>query len=444
MSERAPIAPLSAPLDPGAIGRARVLRDAPALGGTIKERPEDFFVEEIPLFEPAGTGEHIYVHAEKSRLSTSELVDLASRCFGVARKDIGFAGMKDKQAVTRQTISIHAPFKDPALAYRMSDTRLRVMWADRHTENLRRGQLAGNRFAIKIRNVDAAAAPRAYRALRELERRGVPNRFGVQRFGTRRNNQEIGRRVLLGDFAGAVDHIVAPYECGPDLADAPARERYASGDLAGALRLFPRQSRAERRVVEGLLDGASPEEALDWVDETQRRFWCSAVQSAVFNHVLEARVADGTFDQLREGDLALRHVFDRTRREPEPVTPDLLGDPTLPDRLASFDLSATGPMWGPGMMRASGDVDRLEREALGALGLTMDDLLRYDAIHGDDLIRGARRELRVPVTETTVEGGADEFGMYVLCAFRLPSGSFATVVMDELMSPPSSPAGVSR
>ena len=425
------------PADPCAESRARVLREPSAIGGRLKERPEDFFVEEIPLREPSGRGEFLHIGLEKLGMSTSETVDLLSSHLGVAKGDISYAGMKDKQAVTRQVFSVHAPLSDPSRAASLRDDRVRVMWAEWDDERLKRGQLAGNRFAIKVRGVDASAAPAALRGLRELERRGIPNRFGVQRFGARKNNHEVGTRLILGDAEGAVAHIVAPYEhIGADLADAGARALFAAGDLKGALKKFPRASRAERRVVEALLDGADAREALDWVDETQHRFWLSSMQSAVFNHVLERRVREQTFDVLLPGDVALRHTKNRSGREPVRVDEELLADPSLAGRVSSFELSASGPMWGPGMVRAEGASGAAEEEALCAVGLSCGDLERYDAVHGDDLLRGSRRELRVPVREVTVEGGADEHGPYVLCAFALPSGSFATVVMEELMSPP--------
>ncbi len=426
---------LDPPMDPGARSRARVLADPPAIGGVIKERAEDFFVEEIPLGEPRGSGEYLHVCLEKIGMSTTETVDLLSSHFGVGRGAISYAGMKDKQAVTRQTLGVHAPMVDPRKADTIRDERVRVMWADLHDEPLKRGGLAGNRFAIKVRGVEATAALAVNKALAELERRGVPNRFGEQRFGARGNNHEVGRRLLVGDFEGAVEHIVAPYPGDEHLADHRARELFALGDLKGSLKAMPRRSRAERRVVEALAQGASAEEAIDWVDETQRRFWMSSAQSAVFNRVLEERVREQTFDTLLDGDIALRHTKKRSGREPLAVDAELLADPALEGRLRTFELSASGPMWGPGMARATGAVDAAEARALEWLGLTPADLERYDAIYGDDLIRGSRRELRVPVTETAVEGGVDEHGAYVLCAFALPSGAFATVVMDEIMLP---------
>jgi len=431
---------LDPPSDPLAVSGARVLPSAPAIGGRLKDRAEDFFVEEIPLFEPSGSGPHVFVCLEKINLSTSETLDLLARHFGVARGDIGYAGMKDKRAVTRQTFSVHLPLGDPERARAIRDDRIRVMWVDRHEEKLRRGQLAGNRFAIRVRGVDASAAPRALKALRELERRGAPNRFGPQRFGARGNNHEVGRRLLAGDVAGAIEHVLLPYEGAPELADHEARLRCAAGDWKGASRAFPRASRAERRLCEALAEGASPEEAIDWVDETQRRFWASAAQSAAFNLVLDERVRDQTFDELLEGDLALRHARERSGREPIAVDAEVLADPGLRERVARVDLSPSGPMWGPEMARAGGAVGERERAALASLGLAPEDLDRYDALHGGDLIRGARRELRVPVSEATVEGGVDEQGPYVLCAFALPSGAFATVVMDEIMSAPGNDA----
>src|SRR5690348_15923335 len=83
-----------------------LLRDFPGIGGVIKQRPEDFFVQEVPLYDPAGEGEHVYAEIQKVGISTFDLVDRIARALNVPPRDIGYAGMKDAQAVTRQVISI--------------------------------------------------------------------------------------------------------------------------------------------------------------------------------------------------------------------------------------------------------------------------------------------------------------------------------------------------
>ena len=87
--------------------------DVAGIGGVIKQRPEDFLVEELPLYQPSGAGEHIYLFVQKRGMSTLELVNLLATHFGVTKREIGYAGLKDKQAITRQVFSIHAPGKRP-------------------------------------------------------------------------------------------------------------------------------------------------------------------------------------------------------------------------------------------------------------------------------------------------------------------------------------------
>jgi len=81
-------------------------RDLPGVGGIVKTRPEDFFVEELPLYEPSGSGTHVYAQIEKKGLGTREALDRVARALGILRRDIGSAGLKDAHAVARQWISI--------------------------------------------------------------------------------------------------------------------------------------------------------------------------------------------------------------------------------------------------------------------------------------------------------------------------------------------------
>ncbi len=216
------------------------------IGGRLRERPEDFIVEELPLYEPCGEGEHLYLFVEKREMDTPELVDLLSEHFGVRRSAVGVAGRKDRHAVSRQHASVHLPGKAEDDFGSLPDERVAVLWTDRHTNKLRTGHLAGNRFNVRIRGVEMSGAVRAGRALRELAARGVPNLFGPQRFGAQRDNHRAGRDLLLG--------------------------------------------RLRRRM---------PRE--------KRRFMLNAMQSAVFNDVLLRRIEEGSWCELIEGDLAFVH-----------------------------------------------------------------------------------------------------------------------------------------
>src|SRR5690606_17358918 len=116
----------------------------PGAGGRLKVRPEDFLVEEIPAYEPSGEGEHIYLFVEKRNHSTMHVVRLLADHFGVRRDAVGFAGLKDKFAVTRQLFSVHVPGRRPSDFPAFERPGIVVHWADLHANKLRRGHLKGN------------------------------------------------------------------------------------------------------------------------------------------------------------------------------------------------------------------------------------------------------------------------------------------------------------
>ncbi|MFG0258889.1 MAG: tRNA pseudouridine(13) synthase TruD, partial [Phycisphaerales bacterium JB041] len=142
---------------------------------------------------------------------------------------------------------------------------------------------------------------------------------------------------------------------------------------------------------------------------------------------LSAREAAGTLGTLTEGDVAFMHSSQRTFA----VGPDELDDPETSARLGRLEISPSGPMWGTRMRTAAGAVGRHELDALLASGVDEAAIEHFAEIGGE--VEGGRKPLRVPVSSPEVEGGADEHGMYVRCAFDLPRGAFATSVMAAIM-----------
>jgi len=145
----------------------------------MKSRPEDFRVVELPALAPAGTGEHLLLRIEKTGLSTHTVAGELARAFAVAEVAVGYAGMKDRHAVTEQWFSVHTPHDADADAV-ASVEGIRVLEAHRHLRKLRRGELKGNRFVIVLRGVAGASWPAR---LADIAAAGVPNYFGPQRFG---------------------------------------------------------------------------------------------------------------------------------------------------------------------------------------------------------------------------------------------------------------------
>lgn len=415
---------------PSPLPAARYLTDdIPGIGGVIKQRPEDFLVEEIPLYEPSGEGEHLYLLVEKRAMSTFEAMGVLAHHFGVRHDSIGYAGLKDKKALTRQVFSIHVPGKRPEDFPMLQHDQMAVLWVDMHANKLRQGHLKGNRFSIKVRSTEMSRAIAARRILDRLVRHGVPNYFGEQRFGHLLNNHLVGRALIRRDFRAVLDILLGPTPYHTDT-QAQARERYVAGDYAGALAAFTRSLHTERTMLRLLAKGVEPEHAVRAAGTRALSFFVSSWQSEIFNRVLDARVADGTFGSLLVGDLAFHHASRNTFH----VTPEVLAQEDTAPRLASFEISPSGPMWGVRMRRAEGEIDRREVETLEATGVTLAELEAFDRT-SRDLIEGARRPLRVSISDIDVEGGIDEHGHYVRCAFDLPRGAFATMVMREVIKP---------
>ena len=399
--------------------------DLPGIGGVLKSRPEDFMVDEQPQYQPCGSGEHIYLYVEKRGMSTLDMVRVVAKHFGVRRSDVGYAGLKDKHAITRQVLSVHTPGRKPEDFPQLQHEQITVQWADLHTNKLRRGHLRGNRFSIRVREVDPVAVLRAKPILDRLAASGVPNRIGEQRFGVIENNHLIGRALILGDAQAALDELLGPNANHPDN-HAESRRLYTEGKFREAAALLPNGMRNELFALNVLAKGGDAHDVFSRMDESIIGFFYSAFQSAMFNRVLDARIERHAFDEFLLGDLAQKHgnraIFSIGRAE--------LNDPETGLRLHNFEISPTGPMWGPEMPRTRGEADELETGTLAETGVSTDQL---DELDGVGFFRGERRALRVPILDPEIEGGADEHGPFVRVAFELPRGSFATVVLREIM-----------
>ncbi|MGC4097470.1 MAG: tRNA pseudouridine(13) synthase TruD [Nitrospira sp.] len=170
--------------------------DLPGIGGRIRTIPEDFHVEERPLYLPCGEGEHVYVTITKRGLSTPDLVRQLSSSLGIRAQAIGVAGLKDARAVTTQMVSLQGIHPDQISRLRVDDTIMNVQVLGRHRNRLRTGHHAGNRFRLVIRDVADHTAETVPSVLHQLSTRGVPNYFGPQRQGKAGDNYQVGAALL--------------------------------------------------------------------------------------------------------------------------------------------------------------------------------------------------------------------------------------------------------
>jgi len=401
----------------------------PGTGGAIKARDDDFVVEELPLYEASGAGSHTYVFIEKQGLGTREALDRIARALDVNGRNIGSAGLKDAHAVTRQWISIE--HVGPERVRKVTVPDVRILEVTRHTNKLKPGHLAGNRFVVRIRKLAVPAEQareNAERVLSILTQKGLPNYFGPQRFGNRDNNHLLGRAMIGNHAPTFVDLFLGhPLEGIDSPATLHARTLYSEGHYEEALNVWPAQMREHTRALRALVKSQGDKtRAFYAVDKHLKGFFVSAYQSDLFNRVLAARMPD--IDKVLLGDMAYKHVNGACFRVEQP-------DVEQP-RCAPFEISPTGPLLGQRTTRLTGPAGQIENPILEAEGLGESEFKQMKRLGA----RGGRRPLRVQPRHTSATIGTDDHGPFLELHFELPPGAYATTLISEITkSPPATP-----
>jgi len=391
--------------------------DVPGLGGRIKTRPADFQVEEAPLYEACGEGTHVFFCIEKTGLSTLRAVHDIARALGVPHRAIGYAGLKDSDAITRQVLSVeHVP---PERIERLETSRIRVLWARRHGNKLKLGHLKGNRFVIRIRQAAPGRLSEVRDMLALLARRGVPNYFGTQRFGARGDTWQLGRAMLKQDWAEFIAIMLGrPGE--QDYGDVlRARRLFEEGRYEEAARAWPYSFRDERRACATMArTKGSHKRAFFAVDKNLKRFYISAFQSYLFNQVVAQRIH--ALDRLLPGDLAWRHANGAVFR---------VADPEIEQpRADAFEISPSGPLFGYRMTEPEGAPREIEHRVLASEGMEPG----HFRVEGAHKISGARRPLRFAPRDWDAATGRDDLGEYYELRFFLEPGCYATSLLREI------------
>lgn len=349
------------------------LTSTPGLGGRFRNQPEDFRVEELPLYEASGEGEHAMLLVEKRDLTTPRLVEVLSQTLGVSEREIGVAGRKDRFAVTRQFVTLPARSLDSLEPEQVekqlrlgeqlgAGESIRVLTAERHRNKLKTGHLAGNRFQIILRDMSVSLGDvldTANEVCRQIEQSGFVNYFGEQRFGHSNDSDEDGFRLLRGEKT--------------------------------------------RRLNRGAL-----------------RFTMSAVQSRLFNQWAAKRVEDGLAKRLLPGDV-MQVVESGGCFVVDPDDPDQL--PVEQSRFDRRETVMTGPMFGPKVKAASAEPAARELAVLQSADLTGAEFAKFRKVAA-----GARRPLLVwpgNLVVTEVDEESLEF------SFTLPAGAYATSLLRE-------------
>ncbi len=404
--------------------------------GTIKQSPEDFRVEEITpngtvlelgreftaptlgMAEPADGKFTVFV-LQKTNWNTASALKAIAKATHRGIKSAGFAGTKDRISQSTQLCSMFGAEPEQLRGVRIKDIRINGAW--RHDAKIELGMLAGNRFTIKVRGV--SGSDNLNPSIKGLG--GVfPNYFGEQRFGSRKNNFEVGLAILKGDFEKAAMTFLTDASNETNHEAVEARTRLAGDhDFTEALDYFPGYLKYERTILDYLSRyERNFANAIRKLPRSINLMFVHSVEDMIFNRQLEKMIMEG-HTAPAQGDLVC-----------------------APDSSRFYDLSSTwkqeggkeGFMVGNILGYETESPTEFEKGELERLGLTLESF-RAKGI-GELGCKGAKRVLFAPYRDLTASNGDGELTL----GFSLPSGSYATVLLGQLIDLPPLPTGTDK
>jgi len=403
------------------IGISVYLTKGEGIKGKIKEKAEDFVVEEIPIFPKPSKGKHVVARVKSKNWETNKLVETMAKVIGTSSKAIGYAGIKDRRAVTIQLMSIAAPIHK-ILNASIPDVEIEPLYIT--NKPIRRGMLYGNRFKIWIRNVENVE--KFYPILKEIEYYGgFPNFFGVQRFGIARPITHIvGKYLLENDVEKAVmTYIANPIE-GEDKDSYEARKfLMETNDFEKALEMYPKKLNFERRVIEYLASHPQDfENALKQLPQNLIRIFIHAYQSYIFNKILSMRIKKGLpINEAIEGDIVIKDV-----QSEEGVYVNEKNIEKINKEIKKGKCFVSAPIIGYASQLAEGKAGEIEREILKNEVEPEKFKMPYMPWLAS---AGMRRAVFVPLRK--IDWKIDKNAVFL--KFGLPRGCYATSLLREFM-----------
>ena len=336
----------------------------------FRQTPRDFVVEEIPLYEFSGEGEHLILLVRKKNLTTNEMIGQFARYLNIKNRDIGYAGLKDKHAMTKQYISIHKQHEEALENFNFEG--IKIVSKTYHNNKIRIGHLKGNRFYIKLKKVNPTDAAKIDEALKNIEKNGMPNYFGYQRFGNDGDNHIIGEKIAKGEKKERNPRV-------KKLLINAYQSHLFNLWLSRRLEINSLVSSFEPKELEGLLN--MPNDAIQKMKEQKHVF------------------------KLMSGDL-MEHYPKGKLFEYEESEHDR-------ERFDSHDITVTGLLCGKKV--------RVAESLAGEIEKGFDDEINAD---------GARRFAWIYPTD--IEGRFNQVEAQYEMNFTLPKGSYATVLIEEI------------
>ncbi len=422
--------------DEAGIGMLYYISDAEGTGGRLKAEAEDFVVTEISSHpEASDDGKYTIATVTAKNWETNRMVKMLAKQMGISRERIGFAGTKDKRAVTSQLMSFEC---EPSLLQNVNLQDLSVGDVYRSRRKLQIGDLVGNRFSVRTTEVQKPkeeVCSICDSVMADIKATGgFPNYFGVQRFGVIRPiTHKVGEHIVRGDLEGAVKC----YCCDPagpasyDTAAAEARKLLAeTDDWTGMSRRLPDTMSFEKTIVGYLGDNPG-----DWpgaiaqLPVNLQMMFIHAYQSYLFNLMLSERISRGLpLNRPVVGDVVIPLDADGVPHHENPVSVTAKNIDLVERQIKLKKAFVTIVLFGSESVLAEGEMGEIERRVLADQKITAEDFVVPGLSHCSS--EGSTREILCPVKDLGYKAGDD--GSYTV-SFSLPKGNYATCLMREFM-----------
>ncbi|MDW7732974.1 MAG: tRNA pseudouridine(13) synthase TruD [Methanolobus sp.] len=412
---------------------------APGLGGQLRQEVDDFIVKEISNREEEDSGKQLILELTKSNWDMHHLVRDMSRKLGISQKRISFAGTKDKRAKTTQKISIYDIDEKDIENFYLKDVELKVL--GRSKRSLELGDLFGNEFMITIRNIEHGPEElnSLLTAITEEIRTygGVPNFFGIQRFGAIRPvTHLVGEHILKGDFeTAAMIYIAKSFPDEPDDVKGVRDMIWETRDFAQGLKTYPLRLRYERAMMHYLVENPGDfKGSLSVLASNISKMFVHAYQSYMFNRIVCQRIEKGLpLNAAIPGDIVCfknKEGLPDVTKTQQVTEENVDGMNNLVRRKRAF---VTAPLIGYDTEMASGETGMIESEVFAETGLPVES---FKVLEMPEMAsRGLRREILIHC-EPSFKVHEDELNpgkSKVILDFTLPKGCYATTVLREYM-----------
>lgn len=351
----------------------------------FSKNSSDFIVREIPLYEFSGEGEHLVLELQKKDLTTSEALKLISAHTGAKMKDFGFAGLKDKEGMTTQFISMPAIYEEDLETF--YHEKIKILQSIRHNNKIKTGHLKGNSFFIRLKKVMPTDAKKLENAINLIKEQGFPNYFGYQRFGKFGDNYTLGEDILKKQLEAKEKGLKQKKKFNPKL----------NNFLISAFQSHIFNIWLSKRVeLSRFVNEFSPKELkkiYGFDDETIKNL-----------------KAQKQFFKMLKGDVLYHYPFGKTF-----LCEDL---ETELERFNKKDLSVAGLLFGKKALHSEGLAKEIE-----------DEIYKNARVY-EDLENGTNRYAWIWADD--LEFKYIEEKAWFSFSFTLPKGSYATRLLEEI------------